>query len=74
MEIKQKLEMLIEYERIDRPVKRRERAAWSMYISQKIVNYLGARELTLMYNYPLESLQDQHVPNVYAMVASKLLS
>lgn len=74
MDIKQKLDMLIEYERLDRPVSRKERAGWSMYLAQKIVNYIGARELTLVFNYPLESLQDQRVPNVYSMVASKLLS
>lgn len=74
MEIKHKLDMLIEYERIDRPVNQKERAGWSMYLAQKIVNYLGARELTLTYGYSLESILGQNQPNVYSMVASKLLT
>ncbi len=73
MDIKEKLDMLIEYERVDSPTDKKQRAAWSMYLAQKIVNFLGARELTLMYNYPLDSLQDMKQPNVFAMVASKLL-
>ncbi len=64
--------MLVEYERIDAPANKKERMAWRMYISEKIVNFLGARELTLMYNYPLESLNDRRLPNVYGMVAEKL--
>ncbi len=73
MNIKQKLDMLIEYERIDAPTDKKQRVAWSMYIAQKIVNFLGARELTLTYNYPLESLQDMRKPNVISMVAAKLM-
>lgn len=73
MDIKEKLNMLIEYERVDGPTDKKQRAAWSMYLAQKIVNFLGARELTLMYNYPLDSLQDMKKPNVFSMVASKLL-
>lgn len=72
MDIKQKLDMLVEYERIDAPTNKKERMAWRMYISEKIVNFLGARELTLLYNYPLESLNNRQIPNVYAMVAGKL--
>lgn len=72
MDIKQKLDMLVEYERIDAPINKKERMAWKMYISEKIVNFLGARELTLVYNYPLESLNDRRMPNVYGMVAGKL--
>lgn len=64
--------MLVEYERIDAPANKKERMAWRMYISEKIVNFLGARELTLMCNYPLESLNDRRLPNVYGMVAGKL--
>lgn len=64
--------MLVEYERIDAPANKKERMAWRIYISEKIVNFLGARELTLMYNYPLESLNDRRLPNVYGMVAEKL--
>ncbi len=64
--------MLVEYERIDAPANKKERMVWRMYISEKIVNFLGARELTLMYNYPLESLNDRRLPNVYSMVAGKL--
>ena len=73
MDIKEKLNMLIEYERVDGPTDKKQRAAWSMYLAQKIVNFLGARELTLMYNYSLDSLQDMKKPNVFSMVASKLL-
>lgn len=72
MDIKQKLDMLVEYERIDAPTNKKERMAWRMYISEKIVNFLGARELTLVFNYPLCSLEDRRMPNVYAMVAGKL--
>lgn len=64
--------MLVEYERIDAPANKKERMTWRMYISEKIVNFLGARELTLMYHYPLESLNDRRLPNVYGMVAGKL--
>ena len=73
MDIKQKLDMLVEYERIDSPADKKQKAAWSMYLAQKIVNFLGARELTLVYNYSLDSLQDMRKPNVISMVASKLL-
>lgn len=73
MDIKQKLGMLIEYERLDAPKDKKSRAAWSMYLAQKIVNFLGARELTLLYNYPLDSLQDMRKPNIFSMVASQLL-
>lgn len=72
MDIKQKLDMLVEYERIDAPTNKKQRMAWRMYISEKIANFLGARELTLMCNYPLESLNDRRLPNVYGMVAEKL--
>lgn len=72
MDIKQKLDMLVEYERIDAPTNKKQRMAWRMYISEKIVNFLGARELTLMCNFPLESLNDRRLPNVYGMVAGKL--
>lgn len=73
MDIKEKLNMLIEYERVDGPTDKKQRAAWSMYLAQKIVNFLGPRELTLVYNYPLDSLQDMKKPNVFAMVTSMLL-
>lgn len=72
MDIQQKLDTLVKYERIDAPTNKKERMAWRMYISEKIVNFLGARELTLIYHYPLESLNDRRLPNVYAMVAGKL--
>lgn len=72
MDIKQKLDMLVEYERIDAPTNKKERIAWRMYISEKIVNFLGARELTLMYNFSLASLEDRRLPNIYSMVANKL--
>lgn len=72
MDIQQKLDMLVKYERIDAPTNKKERMAWRMYISEKIVNFLGARELTLIYHYPLESLNDRRLPNVYAMVVGKL--
>lgn len=72
MDIIKKLDMLVEYERIDAPTNKKERLAWRMYISEKIVNFLGARELTLMFNYPLTSLEDRRMPNVYSLVASKL--
>lgn len=72
MDIIKKLDMLVEYERIDAPTNKKERLAWRMYISEKIVNFLGARELTLMFNYPLASLEDRRMPNVYSLVANKL--
>lgn len=72
MDIIKKLDMLVEYERIDAPANKKERLAWRMYISEKIVNFLGARELTLMFNYPLVSLEDSRMPNIYSLVASKL--
>lgn len=64
--------MLVEYERIDAPTNKKERIAWRMYISEKIVNFLGERELTLMYNFSLASLEDRGLPNIYSLVANKL--
>lgn len=64
--------MLVEYERIDAPKSKKERIAWRMYISEKIVNFLGPRELCLAYNYPIVSLENRNLPNVYGMVATKL--
>lgn len=64
--------MLVEYERIDAPKSKRERIAWSMYVSHKIVDYLGNRELTLLHNLPLESLNNQHTLNIYSIVANML--
>ncbi len=72
MDIKQKLDMLVEYERIDAPTNKKERMAWRMYISEKIVNFLRARELTLVFNYTLCWLEDKRMPNVYAIVEGKI--
>jgi len=65
MEIQQKLEMLIEYEKLDAPTTKKERLGWSMYMANKIVNFLGARELSLIYGYSPESLSDNKLPNIY---------
>lgn len=64
--------MLVEYERIDAPTNKKARMAWRMYIAEKIVNHLGPRELSFAYNYPIASLEDRRMPNVYSMVAGKL--
>lgn len=72
MTIQEKLDTLVEYERIDAPTTKKERIMWRMYTAEKIVNFIGAREMSLTYNYPLSSLEDRKMPNVYGMVASKL--
>lgn len=73
MDAKEKLEMLIAYERIDMPKDKKQKAGWSMYISQKIVNFISPRELTLLMNFPLESIQNPNQPNIFGYVASRLL-
>lgn len=73
MEIQQKLEMLIEYEKLDAPTTKKERLGWSMYMANKIVNFLGVRELSLMYGYSPESLSDNKLPNIYQFVHAKLI-
>ena len=73
MEIQQKLEMLIEYEKLDAPTIKKERLGWSMYMANKIVNFLGARELSLIYGYSPESLSNSKLPNIYQFVHAKLI-
>lgn len=73
MEIQQKLEMLIEYEKLDAPTTKKERLGWSMYMANKIVNFLGTRELSLAYGYSPESLSDNKLPNIYQFVHAKLI-
>lgn len=74
MDIQQKLEMLIEYEKLDAPTNKKERLAWSMYMANKIVNFLGARELSLLYGFSPESLNDNTLPNIYQFVHIKLIN
>ena len=73
MEIQKKLEMLIEYEKLDAPATEKERLGWSMYMANKIVYFLGARELSLIYGYSPESLSDNRLPNIYQFVHAKLI-
>lgn len=73
MDIRQKLEMLIEYEKLDAPTTKKERLGWSMYMANKIVNFLGARELSLIHGFPPESLSNHNLPNIYQFVHSKLI-
>lgn len=72
MDIKEKLDTLVAYERIDAPSKAKERYCWKAYTSEKIVNFLGARELTLVYGFVIQSIQNRVLPNVYSMVAQML--
>lgn len=74
MNIQQKLEMLIEYEKLDAPVTQKERHAWSMYMANKIVNFLGSRELSLLYGYSPESVSNSKLPNIYQFVHTKLIN
>lgn len=71
MDAKQKMEMLVAYERIDMPKDKKQQAGWSMYLAEKIVNFVGARELSLLMNLPLPD--GGKGPNVIGAVVSKLL-
>lgn len=71
MDAKQKMEALVAYERIDMPKDKKQQAGWSMYLAEKIVNYVGARELSLLMNLPLPD--GNKGPNVISVVVFKLL-
>lgn len=71
MDAKEKMEMLVKYERIDMPSDKKQQAGWSMYLAEKIVNFVGARELSLLMNLPLPD--GSKGPNVIGAVVSKLL-
>lgn len=74
MTILEKLDMLVQYERIDAPKDKKSRFAWQMYMAHKIVDFLGARELTMMLGLTLESLDERHGPSAYSIVATKLIA
>lgn len=50
----EKMDMLVKYERIDKPQIRKEQVGWSMYLAEKIVNFCGARELSMLLGYDPE--------------------
>lgn len=70
MNVPEKLDMLIKYERIDSPTTKKERFAWGMYTSEKIANFIGAAALSQFYG--LTDERTAKGPTIYSMIFNKL--
>lgn len=74
MNAKENMDMLVDYERIDRPTDAKQRLCWAQYIADKIVKYCGTRELCLgMLNADVERIDDNEEAMIRGLVVSKLL-